>query len=375
MPVQAAGPTRRTLLAASAIPLAGAAGWGVYALSGQRQPNEAARAFYRSGVEAQRQGLAEQNEQAVAHFRKAVDADPAYADAWGALALSYRHLLQTRPTGDEAALAQSARAAARRALELDPDNADAQTALILIPPIFGNSAMIERDCRAALQRRPGAWLLHGNIGNVAMETARSRAAVAHFEPALAIDQFLPIAWTKRADALWSAGRIEEADRSLADGLERWPRYPRLWFARCHFLTFAGRPDEAGLMIANQKAHPFGAPPGAIEKALLAAKALSSGRAADAGAALDRLKSDAVDQFVWLCCASGQVETVLARLNDYYTIPVNTAQPQLARRYTAFLFAPPAAPLWQLAGFSALTDRIGLGRYWTVTGNVPDHLST
>ncbi|MCL9998748.1 MAG: winged helix-turn-helix domain-containing protein [Erythrobacter sp.] len=367
------GLSRRTLLAAGAIAVAGAAGLGVYALGSRRQTNEAALAFYRKGIEAQRQGLAEQNEQAVAHFRKAVDADPLFADGWGALALSYRHLLEMRPTGEEAALAQSARSAAMRALELDPRNADAETALILIPPIYGNWAKIERDCRAALQRHPDAWLLHGNIGNVALETGRSRAAVAHFEHAIAIDQFLPISWAKRADALWSAGRIEEADRSLSDAFERWPRHPRIWFARCQFLTFAGRPDEALLMIANQKAHPFGVPASAIEDALLVAKAAGSAGAAETRAALERTRSGSVAQFVWLCCAAGQLTTALQRLDDYFTIPMNTAAPKLARRYTAFLFSPPAKPLWHLAEFSRLTERIGLGQYWESTGRAPDHL--
>jgi DNA-binding winged helix-turn-helix (wHTH) protein/tetratricopeptide (TPR) repeat protein len=370
--------SRRMVLAAGAVAVmgvaAGGAGLLLGGMNGRHRPNEAALAFYRKGVEAQRQGLAEQNEQAVVHFRKSVEADALYADAWGALALSYRHLLETRQTGDEAMLARLARSAANRALELDPGNADAETALILVPPIFGNWAKIERDCRDALQRHPDAWLLHANIGNVAMETGRSRAAITHFERAIAIDQFLPVTWAKRADALWSAGRIEEADRILIDALERWPRHPRIWFARLQFLTFAGRPDEALLMIANQKAHPFGVPPSAFEDALLVAKAVGSANAAQTRAALERSKSGSVVQFVWLCCAAGLFDIALQRLDEYFTLPNNTAEPQLARRYTAFLFSPPAKPLWRLEGFSMLTKRIGLGHYWGSIDRAPDHVS-
>jgi len=120
----AAPPSRRGVVlggGAAALAAAGVGAW-LFARQSGRRPHPEALELYRRGQIAQRQGQAEQVRQAVAFFQQATELDPLYADAWGALALSYRHILEGYAQGDVESLPDLIRSAARRALGLDPGN-------------------------------------------------------------------------------------------------------------------------------------------------------------------------------------------------------------------------------------------------------------
>ena len=67
-----------------------------------------------------REALPGQIRQSVSYFERAVAIDPTYADAWGALALTYSHLLQGYDPAELDSLPGRIRAAAQRSLELYP---------------------------------------------------------------------------------------------------------------------------------------------------------------------------------------------------------------------------------------------------------------
>lgn len=366
--------------AAIAVGLAAVAGLAVFVRpSAAVGPLPEAEALYRKGVEAQRQGLAEQNVQAAAYFREAVAKDPDYAAAWGALALSYRHLLETgRPQDDLATTASWSRSAAARALKLDPDNADALVALILIKPYFRNWTEIERELRAALQRYPGHWLLWGNLGRIMGETGRWQAAIEPYRRASAIDPFLPITQARLAIALWSSGQLQDAEATFEAAAARWPAHPAIWFPRFDFLALGGRPAAAIAMVGQTDLRPVGIEVEMFAAGARLAEAVQNGGETPAPfpAALARFaEALPTGRAVQYLTRLGAIDDAYRRIDRYFfggaPASPQPARSSLERRYTDFLFMPAAAPLLRDRRFPELVSALGLETYWQTTGVQPD----
>ncbi len=88
-------------------------------------------------------------EQALAYFEKALDADPRYARAWAGVAATWDVFGYTdrRPVPDAY---EKAKAAAKKALEIDPDLAEAHAVLAHATMLTGDDAAAERGFRRAL---------------------------------------------------------------------------------------------------------------------------------------------------------------------------------------------------------------------------------
>jgi DNA-binding winged helix-turn-helix (wHTH) protein/tetratricopeptide (TPR) repeat protein len=382
-PVVASATTSRRMIVAGLVAAIGAAGVVGWRHAGSAAPNNAAE-LYRKGLEAQRQGLAEQNIQAVAFFREAVSANPNDAQAWGALALGYRHLLEAGADDDLEATAASARSAAARALELDPGNADAQVALILIPPYFRNWTSMEAALREALKRFPEHWLLWGNLGRILAETGRWREAVSTYNQAVALDQFLPIARARQASTLWGSGRLEEANLAYARAAERWPAHPAIWFGRFNFLALSGDPAQAIALAQQSRLRPLGVPDGAFRLDIQLASALSAKSEATAQGAAQAIRENvangiqSVESAVLYLSALDQIDSAFELIAGYYLGPPDPASGRrrpigrLERRYTDFLFMPPTERLRRDPRFARVTAAIGLDAYWRAARTRPDY---
>ena len=380
------GPTakaigRRTIVAGLFVTLGAAVFVGWRRAEGT-MPNVAAE-LYRKGVEAQRQGLTEQNIQAVAFFREAVSADPNDARAWGALALGYRHLLEGGSAPDMEATAALARSAAGRALELDPSNADAQVALILIPPFFRNWTSMEAALRLALKQHPEHWLLWGNLGRILAETGRWREAVATYNQAILLDQFLPIARARQAATLWGSGRLEEAGSAFARAAERWPGHPAIWFGRFNFLALSGDPAQAVALAGQRGSRPVGVPDTTFELGIQLATALGEKSEASTERVTQAIRENvasgalSAETAVLYLSALGAIDAAYALIGSYYsgsTDPRGGRHPiaRLERRYTDFLFMPPSEALRRDPRFPRITAAIGLDAYWQAAHVQPDY---
>lgn len=176
------GVSRRTLVAGSAVALAAAGGAAWLLTRPERQPLPLAMQYYQRGLATRGQASLQQSEQGAALFREATRIDPRFAQAWGALAWSYRGLLEFAPSRpDSAQLRALSRSAAARALELDPDNVEAQAALLLLNPFYRNWLGIERGLRELLERHPRNSILEFNLGFVLCEAGRFRASLPYSE--------------------------------------------------------------------------------------------------------------------------------------------------------------------------------------------------
>lgn len=130
----------------------------------------------------------------------------------------------------------------RRALDIDPSDAEAMVGLarchIKREEYAEGADLIER----AVRRAPQSAVVQEGWGIVNLGTGDPEAALAAFEAALAVE---PWRWELRglaATALEAAGRFDEAAQAHLDAGEPIPVASRVSAARC--LTMAGRHAEA-----------------------------------------------------------------------------------------------------------------------------------
>jgi len=143
-------------------------------------------------------------------FRQAIEADPAFAPAWAGLADA--HNLVGQPT--------EARAAAAKALELDPELAEAHAAL-------GNVALFyDFDVAAAQAQFARALALNASYATAWQWSAFGAAATGRFDEAVTkirkareLDPLSLSIATDVGQILYYAGRYDEAERETQRALE------------------------------------------------------------------------------------------------------------------------------------------------------------
>lgn len=182
-----------------------------------------------------------------------------------------------------------------------------------------------------------------------------------------------------ANALWGAGRLEEAEQTFDRAIALWPDHPAIRFARRDFLALTGRPEIA---LAQLGTDPVAGPAGdllaGVYRGLRDASPAAAGAQAEkllAAVAAGRFGTDSALPFL---IALGATAAVFPVLDRYYFGapggPAGASEPPgpWSRRETDMLFRPTAAPLWRDRRFDALTQRIGLADYWRATGTAPDY---
>jgi TolB-like protein/Tfp pilus assembly protein PilF/DNA-binding winged helix-turn-helix (wHTH) protein len=209
---------------------------------------------------------------ALGHLEEAVARDPAYAEAWSALADCY-NLMAAYNVLPHPQAAAKARAAAKRALALREDLGEAHAALGWVEFWYGwDMAAADREFRRALELSPGYAFAH--LWQAVFLTAEGRfeEARAAGERALALD---PLSVAVRENQGWlrySAGEYDEAIGRLGRALELDPGYPHAhrYLGLCHLMkgdharaidelsrTRAALPDDpqtiAELAIAHARA--------------------------------------------------------------------------------------------------------------------------
>ena len=379
-------PSRRRVIGASVAAGIAVAAGGLFIWDRTRrhQPHPEALELYQRGQIAQRQGVPEQVRQAISFFTQATEIDPLYADAWGGLALSYRHVLEGYAEGELGSLPGLIESAGRRALALDPDNADAQVALVIIKPYFRNWDWMEADLRRLGERYPDHWFVQAQLGIIRYEVGRWRDGIAHTERQLEIEPFIPIPHITHARALWSLGRLQEAEAVLDAAVERWPAHHPLWNLKFRFLLSNGRPASAAAFVLDPETQPDNLGPKAIETRLTLARAVEKRDATDVAASLAEFREQTghgvesilgtAPVFVLL----GRPDLALDGLERYYLGAEGGPGPPVPppgpydRRYTQPLFMPETAPLRDEPRFARLLQATGLEDYWRATRTLPDY---
>jgi tetratricopeptide (TPR) repeat protein len=379
------GLTRRGMIGGGVVLAAGGAGlWMI-----RSPPADPSADLIEQGRVAMRAGTPETDRQAIALLQQAVARSPTHAEAWGLLALA-RARADEHSSGKTTFPAEEVANAAHRALQLDRKNADAKAALAIAIPYYGDWIAAERrfddvlaEHRDHLFTRDSRSFLLGAVGRM-REAALERLAFAGEAPFDVNLQF------RQVYALWFLGRIAEADRDAARGLEMWPRHGGMWFARLWLLTGTGRFDRALAQIGDEAGRPRLSP--AMVEALRAATiAAMSGKPSDVEAAVDRVISGVKESVAGVVNAMmllnilQATDHAFALAEAYYLEqgPIIAAMkwrpgqpfvPDQRRRKTNMLFTPVAATMQRDPRFQPLMNRMGLTNYWDRRGIVPDFLA-
>lgn len=356
--------------------VAGAAGIAWFGLGKPHGPLPEARSFYERAIALRGQRSLAQNEQSVGYLREAVRLDPNYAEAWGALAWGYRAALEYGPRADAERIRRLSRSAAERALELDPENVDAQAAILLVKPYFGRWSEVELGCRKLLRRQPANEIPLFNLGWILNEAGRWRDSLPLFRDLASREPFWPLVHYSYTRALYCSDRLEEMDELLEVALRLWPRRSDFWQMRSRYLAATGRTHEAAAYILDDAQRPIEATPEMeVEKLLMPAVGKSMAirsEAAEKLADLVRAEPSAVVNAVTGLVLIDQLDLAFSILEGYYFGRGDWAFVRPERRATLFLFFPYGAPLRADARFAPLVSEIGLEDYWRASGSKPDY---
>jgi DNA-binding winged helix-turn-helix (wHTH) protein/tetratricopeptide (TPR) repeat protein len=363
--------------------LAGGGGFLILQRRGRHEPSPEAQELFRLGSVAQRQGNPDQVRQAVSFFEQAVAADPLYAEAWGALALSYRHILEGFAGSEQQSLPERIRSAARRAIALDPDNADGQLALAIIEPYYRKWARMERELRRIVDRHPDHWFVQAQLALLLQDVGRFNEGLLHSQRVLEIEPFVPVAYAYRIRGLSCAGRIQEADAVSRKALERWPSHPFIWNVRFNMLLFSNRAGSAAAFASDPEHQPEALGPKAVAMRLTLARAVEERRPADVEASIKAYRELALADVQSIPIAAaffallGRPDLTFATLERYFfgTGSFGPAIPppgRYERRYAIVFFAPPIGLLRDDPRYRSLVERTGLTAYWRETGTRPEY---
>ena len=369
---------RRHVVAGLGAVVAGAGAVGaVWLKPWRRRPDPEAVELVRLGDMAQRASRPDQTRQAVTYFERAVRVDPRYGAGWGALALAYTHCLDGFSEAQTASLPGRIRSAASRALELDPDNADAQLALACIKPYFRNWSELEPELRRIRDRYPEHWLANGRLAILYYQVGRLVEGAELHLGVIARDPAIPGPYAFAAMALSKSGRIQDADALLKEASDRWPANPFVWYARYDHLLFSGRPASASALIMDPEARPSGMNDAEVQPLLRLARAAETLRPADMEIAVRDQIDAAKADVEWIALAApvfallGRPDLTFASLDRYFlnrgTFGSSAPIGPHTRRYTDSLYAPSMKSLRSDPRLAQLTNAIGLDAYWSRAG--------
>jgi DNA-binding winged helix-turn-helix (wHTH) protein len=341
------------------------------------------------GRQALRDDLPDSSEQGVGFLREAVALAPDDAEAWGILALALVNAAEYAPLDGIAAAVTQCEAAARRALALDPRQADARAALVLIRPTYGDWLASEQRMRGLLAEEPKHAATWGALATLMQGAGRCREAVRCNTRAAALEPLSPVYQYRLSYQEWSIGRLGDADRRIDRAMQLWPRHPAVWYARLLLFGMSGRPRPAIAMIDQPDGPPPAMPPKGFAVWRQALVAIDSGSAGDLSAAIEtvmkgagRGSSGSVNAIL-LLSALGDPDRALAVAEGYLLrkgplVGALGYAPDQVRvndqrwRKTMMLFVPVTAPMRARPGFASLMSQMGLADYWRRAGVRPDY---
>jgi serine/threonine-protein kinase len=180
--------------------------------------------------------------QAIALFQQAIDKDPAYAKAYAGLALAYGVLggntVMTRAESDEAGL--KAKSAARKALELDGNLAEAYAVLANEEVDEWNFAQAEIDFKRALELNPNYATARQWYSELLAKFGRHDEALAEIKRAYELDPFSRAVNMNVGLRYLDMHRYDEAVAQFKKLNETEPEYPMA------YMFLGGAYEERGM---------------------------------------------------------------------------------------------------------------------------------
>ena len=307
---------------------------------------------------------------------------------FGLLALLHRHAAEYGPSERVSEHLRLCEAASRRALELEAGQAEAETALVSIAPLFGRWQEASRrltDICAASQRHP---VPENDLSVLEMATGQIRAAKERRDRLIRLDPLAAIFCYKSVYQHWSSGDLTGMDHAADRAFQLWPFHPAVWTVRLWTLAYTGRIGAAQALLRGPA--PQGMPDqmlAFLREVLEAAGNVDTGSAEQAASAAVRLAGRGPAHAIAALFALGllgRTDEGFAVAERYYLhqgdqpVPLQAGRdhPKLNeqhRRLTQVLFTPACAAMRKDPRFPRLCQAIGLTAFWEETGVTPDYL--
>ncbi|HWP52999.1 MAG TPA: BTAD domain-containing putative transcriptional regulator [Pyrinomonadaceae bacterium] len=152
------------------------------------------------------------------YFNRAIEEDPGYAAAHAGLSDSYA-LLALRGIVPHQEAFKLAKAAARKALEIDDSLGEARASLAHIRLHEWDWAGLNEEFTRALKLNPGHSIAYQWYSEYLTAMGRTDESIEMIERAKEIDPLSPITWAGMAGRLYFARRYDEAIEQIQEGLE------------------------------------------------------------------------------------------------------------------------------------------------------------
>jgi eukaryotic-like serine/threonine-protein kinase len=288
------------------------------------------------------------------HFQEAIDRDPSFSLAYAGLADTYNLMggaFRLLPHDEAAGLAD---AAARRALEIDPDLADAHASLGLNQANQFRFRSAERELRAAIALNPSYASARVWLSLVLRATGRRDEALAEVRKAYEVDPLSPHVATNLASSLRDAGDLEGALKHVRKALDLNPKFPYAMFQLGLIHEERGQYEAAAECYRAMKRVPS---PASLAPAALARALAKSGRRGEAMEIVRGLERNSEKdpvtptQIAWVYAALGDRDRAFFWLNKAL------ASRDVTLRDTLFLHSICVAELKTDPRFADLVKRI------------------
>jgi TolB-like protein/DNA-binding winged helix-turn-helix (wHTH) protein/Flp pilus assembly protein TadD len=213
-------------------------------LASARNVDPEAYDAYLRGRHQMARGSLESNRAAIELFQEALGKDPRHAPAYAQLANAYLTLATVWAGEPPRPMRGLAEAAARKALDLDPDLADAHTTLAYLKLFDWDFAGAEREFLRAIELDPSSGDAHTAYANYLCAQARHDAAIAEARLGETLDPLSVRARRSVGELLFQARRYDEAIANLQGVAAAEPRdVVTLWWLGWS-LSWSGRHREA-----------------------------------------------------------------------------------------------------------------------------------
>ena len=204
-------------------------------------------AAYQRGLWHMSRASADDNAAAETFFQRAIELDPNFAGGYKGLALAVNNsasVYGTRPPRDGFPEAESL---ARRAVALDPADAEARArlgmTLWMLADFYGALAEVDR----ALALSPNLAYAHGIRGSTLVFSGRPEEGISALETAIRLDPRDPNLAARinhMAFGLYLCRRYEEAAKTARRGIRSYPKHPMCYRWLAAALGQLGRTAEA-----------------------------------------------------------------------------------------------------------------------------------
>jgi len=380
--------TRRQIVTGGVIIASAAAGAGLW-LRERAESDRVVDDLLDRGGAALRRDTAEDAQQSIELLERAVARRPNSARAWGLLACAYAVWSSYAPSPKSSDVLAAAKRAARKSLQIEAGEPDAEAALVSLEGSLQARASSDARLREILRRDPRNGYVSDALVGLLQSAGYTRESWALNQRALAIDPFAPVPLYRRALKLWIMGRVAEANELIGRTRELWPSHPAVWNARLLILAFTGRAPAALALLDDRETLPNTLTPAAASVWRTALPALDMPNNSNIAAARATVL-DAAGVSPGLAAYGAMIMSALGDADSAYRViegfllskgtiamRADTGSKQVLVNYpgwreTQWLFVPPTAAVRNDPRFGRLAEEIGLAGYWRARGARPDY---